>query len=326
MGELGSLIKAIRETHQLSLNQLGRAIDIDPAYLSRIENGKVRASVGAVKAIADTLGVPRSKLLEAAGHVEFNTDSIDEIELFKLAIDKGKIDIRHTVDSSRQHIADYIKTGRQQKPYIRPRLSSNLIMNKVNRIHRGAKTLIGWNGEPPFPIRKFAEVYCKLLIKEEFFQSARERARLIPQSRTILINSVKCGTDDLKRYAIAHEVGHWFVKVFDTFIFDPAEGTASYKSIEADANSLGSSLIMPSTSIKELAKQFSLYDPIHRLALAKIFGVSLMAMEFRLIKLTLVPRQKVLQDSAIERFSREQSLKLNPHLCWMVDSYQNQPN
>lgn len=67
--ELGGLLRERRETKGLTLRSLASALGVDPAYLSRIEAGKVPPSEAFLERAAVALGVNSEELLILAGKV-----------------------------------------------------------------------------------------------------------------------------------------------------------------------------------------------------------------------------------------------------------------
>ncbi len=60
---VGGAIREARAVRGLSLRALASALEVSPATLSAIENGKVSVTVGRLAAIAEALGVPAERLL-----------------------------------------------------------------------------------------------------------------------------------------------------------------------------------------------------------------------------------------------------------------------
>lgn len=72
----GKYIRGVREAKDVGLRELAKAIDVDPTYLSRIEQDKVKASEEAILAIAGVLGEDKHVLLALAGKVSSELQDI----------------------------------------------------------------------------------------------------------------------------------------------------------------------------------------------------------------------------------------------------------
>ncbi len=83
--EIGQLLKELLQKHALSMRTLSRLTGIDPAIISKIINGKRKATPEHLQRFAEQLDVPLSALYEAAGypvgqsHSDLN-DSITQIQ------------------------------------------------------------------------------------------------------------------------------------------------------------------------------------------------------------------------------------------------------
>lgn len=87
--KLGKLIKNTLKERSMSMRKLAELTDIDIATVSRIINGKRKANLNHLDKFADSLEVPISELLEAAGYSidekegENNSDIHDSVEEIK---------------------------------------------------------------------------------------------------------------------------------------------------------------------------------------------------------------------------------------------------
>ena len=70
----GLHIKQLRQSLQISQEQLGLVADLDRTYISGIERGKRNVSLINIAKLAEALGVEKSKLLE------FSTSQVDKNE------------------------------------------------------------------------------------------------------------------------------------------------------------------------------------------------------------------------------------------------------
>ncbi|MBZ4016592.1 TetR family transcriptional regulator [Streptomyces purpurogeneiscleroticus] len=66
-GGVGPAVRQAREARRLSLRELARRLEVSPATLSAIENGKVDITVGRLHRIADALGTTADRLLRSGG-------------------------------------------------------------------------------------------------------------------------------------------------------------------------------------------------------------------------------------------------------------------
>jgi transcriptional regulator with XRE-family HTH domain len=67
-GELGLLLKRLLKERSLSMRKLSELTNIDKATISRIVNGKRRATPEHLKKISECLNIPIADLFEAAGY------------------------------------------------------------------------------------------------------------------------------------------------------------------------------------------------------------------------------------------------------------------
>ena len=79
-GEFGALLRSFRDRAQRSGNSLAREVELDPSYLSRLENGErepPRADI--VKKLAHALGLSlfdENRLLLTAGHAPLSLEQL----------------------------------------------------------------------------------------------------------------------------------------------------------------------------------------------------------------------------------------------------------
>jgi transcriptional regulator with XRE-family HTH domain len=64
---LGSAIRAAREARGLSLRELARQVDVSPSFVSQVELGKAKPSVGTLYALVSALGISLNELLGGPG-------------------------------------------------------------------------------------------------------------------------------------------------------------------------------------------------------------------------------------------------------------------
>ncbi|MFD1361256.1 DUF1232 domain-containing protein [Lentibacillus salinarum] len=110
--ELADIIQHHMETRDLSTRKLGLSAGIDPATLSRIMNGKRKATLDHLHKLATCLDIPPADLLKAAGYPLYGGDRDDT------AADPSAEKIRQMLtaadlppsDFSRQQVDAHLKT------------------------------------------------------------------------------------------------------------------------------------------------------------------------------------------------------------------------
>lgn len=87
---VGQRVRAVRKAKCLSQETLAEAAGLHPVFLSRVELGKVRASLCSYAAIADALGLSLAELVDFAG--ETDAGNSDLLVLFQVAktLDRDK--------------------------------------------------------------------------------------------------------------------------------------------------------------------------------------------------------------------------------------------
>jgi len=60
-----SVLRTAREEHDLSLREVARRLDIDPAHLSRIERGLAFPSLCLLGRLAETVGIPYGPAMQS---------------------------------------------------------------------------------------------------------------------------------------------------------------------------------------------------------------------------------------------------------------------
>jgi transcriptional regulator with XRE-family HTH domain len=66
---INALLRELREVQGQSLRQAARALDVNPAYLSRVERGQKPASPGVLERAAHYYDIPRELLGLSRGEV-----------------------------------------------------------------------------------------------------------------------------------------------------------------------------------------------------------------------------------------------------------------
>jgi transcriptional regulator with XRE-family HTH domain len=62
-GNLGAALRAARESRGLSLREVARQVEVSPSFISQVELGKAKPSVGTLYALVSVLGISLNELL-----------------------------------------------------------------------------------------------------------------------------------------------------------------------------------------------------------------------------------------------------------------------
>ncbi len=62
-GNLGAALRAARESRGLSLREVARQVEVSPSFVSQVELGKAKPSVGTLYALVSVLGISLNELL-----------------------------------------------------------------------------------------------------------------------------------------------------------------------------------------------------------------------------------------------------------------------
>lgn len=65
-GNLGAALRAVRESRGLSLREVARQVEVSPSFVSQVELGKAKPSVGTLYALVSVLGISLNELLGQA--------------------------------------------------------------------------------------------------------------------------------------------------------------------------------------------------------------------------------------------------------------------
>ena len=68
---LGARIKVLRKAREVSQERLAELANLHPVFISKIETGKVRASVCSYQSIAEALDMSLAELVELPGEKEY---------------------------------------------------------------------------------------------------------------------------------------------------------------------------------------------------------------------------------------------------------------
>lgn len=95
MNKLGSFIRSKREENSLLLRQLAAKLDIDVAYLSKLERGERIARIEHLQSLSEIFDVPESelKLIWASDHIASFLTVFDDNKKAIQALDLTKHDL-----------------------------------------------------------------------------------------------------------------------------------------------------------------------------------------------------------------------------------------
>ena len=145
--------------------------------------------------------------------------------------------------------------------------------------------------ELPVPAEAIAEDLLGLHVSEA--DLAGVSGLLYPARRRIVLNAAD--GPERKRFTLAHELGHWICQCVDAAepqeVFCRAEDVTldpEARAVEREANIFAAELLMPEPAVAER------FTPSRSVAdLADEFGVSPLALAWRLYGLGLVPNKPV---------------------------------
>jgi transcriptional regulator with XRE-family HTH domain len=93
---LGSMLKRLLKDQSLSMRKLSALTDIDTATMSRIVNGKRKATPEHLRKSADSLNVSMTELFATAGFPIINHSS-DKKAVFLFLLSPTKTSLKHPV-------------------------------------------------------------------------------------------------------------------------------------------------------------------------------------------------------------------------------------
>ena len=143
----------------------------------------------------------------------------------------------------------------------------------------------------PVPVDAIAEDLLGLRVSES--AQLDYSGVLIPARREILINAVEAAeSPGRRRFTLAHELGHWVCQVLEghaapVYCRDADLDEVVDRSLEREANVFAAELLMPEPLVRTEAAERHLEEMADR------FGVSGLAMGWRLYNLGLVEYQPV---------------------------------
>lgn len=146
-----------------------------------------------------------------------------------------------------------------------------------------AKSLLDkyWKGALPIDPKKIAAIE-NIEVKPDRTFSQKELSGELMISKDNVVKIKYNPRDSLKRqrFTIAHELGHYFLDHGNAFR-DPKENfsMSHYDYREVSANKFAAEILMPEAAVNILIKQRKIRDIAE---LARLFDVSIRAMEYRL--------------------------------------------
>ena len=108
---LGNRVRALRERHGWSQEQLGKAAGLGAKYIGTIERGEKCPSFGAIEKLAKALDV---EYFEMFVPMNRSTDAVQK-QVNALLSDQGRIDVSHVEDFLRTLAIGLRKLDRQPK-------------------------------------------------------------------------------------------------------------------------------------------------------------------------------------------------------------------
>lgn len=151
----------------------------------------------------------------------------------------------------------------------------------------------------PVPVEAIAEDLLGLRIAQSD-QLGECSGMLLPRERRILLNAGEGSVVDpelrRQRFTVAHEIGHWICHCLSGDRADPPVAMCRQRDlqqdadrlIEREANVFAADLLMPEAAVR------AAWERMHDVsALARMFDVSGLAMEWRLYSFDLAPAPEV---------------------------------
>lgn len=175
----------------------------------------------------------------------------------------------------------------------------------MNRAEQRAQKVLQKSGvsKPPVPVEKIAIEYGALLSFEPFEDKEAISGMLFRDNKQVVIGINSAHGKTRQRFSIAHELGHLLLHEGKLFVDKVSRinlrDETSSKAIdreEIEANSFAAALLMPKDLvIKEITKRIGRSRTIELDVLisdlAKLFGVSKEAMDYRLRNLGIIVGQ-----------------------------------
>ena len=144
-----------------------------------------------------------------------------------------------------------------------------------------------WDGKLPVDVERLAKA-MGMCVRKDPFMSESGMIEMDGDTPVITVNSTEYGPR--QRYTIAHEIGHFVLGHLNNTERCCRDDAASFKTgtaspIERQANQFAAALLMP-TKVREYAIVDRGYTKLE--ALAQLFGVSEVAMKWRLVNLGIL--------------------------------------
>lgn len=144
-----------------------------------------------------------------------------------------------------------------------------------------------WDGSLPVNVNAIARRMGLEVIEDPMMTESGMIEFSSDGSATITVNSTEFGPR--KNFTIAHEIGHYalgHVSSNNRLLRDEASNfmTGTFKPVEREANKFAAALLMPSRMINFAIKQ----GHVSITSLANLFGVSEVAMKWRLVNLNII--------------------------------------
>ena len=149
------------------------------------------------------------------------------------------------------------------------------------------------------PIDLIASRLCGLTVREGDVQHHGQGTSgvLLPREGEIWVSD-QIREEARQRFTIGHEIWHFYH-------WWTVDGPPITPHAESRADRFSASLLMPEPCIRTVVCRWELKDPVYRYALAKAYGVSVRALEWRLVSFGLVsPRTLHLTDMPVRRRAR----------------------
>lgn len=168
------------------------------------------------------------------------------------------------------------------------------------------------------PICSIAEKLCHLSVRVANLDHHGQDTVgvLLPREAEIWVSD-RIRQEGRVRFTIAHEMWH-FYHWWSIDAYRPCRGPGRKGSVEARADRFAAAMLMPRPTMLVVGRSWESRDPVYRYGLAQAFGVSVKAMEWRLLDLGLVPA-RVLHASYLP--VRVRAARWQPDLFpWLDDS------
>ena len=86
--DVGTSIKELRESHDLTQEQLGKIADVSAMAVSQWEHGRAVPRMGSIQKMADYFGVPKSAIMGdryeyAYVRLDYTTEELELIECYR---------------------------------------------------------------------------------------------------------------------------------------------------------------------------------------------------------------------------------------------------